>query len=125
MFVLDYEAFADLVGEALDGLPPEIAGWLDNIEVVVEDWPSRGQLTEVGARAGSTLLGLYKGVPKTARSASYGMVLPDKVTVFRGPILGLCDSAAEVRAMVSHTVVHEIAHHFGISDDRLHELGAY
>ncbi len=122
---MDYEPFADLVGEALDGLPPLIQGWLDNIEVVVEDWPSRQQLASVGVRGGATLLGLYEGVPQTDRSASYGLVLPDKVTVFRAPILATCRTPDEVRAAVHRTVVHEIAHHFGISDERLVELGAY
>jgi predicted Zn-dependent protease with MMP-like domain len=122
---MDYEGFADLVGVALDGLPPQIQQWLDNIEVVVEDWPTRQQLRSVDLRGGATLLGLYEGVPKTARSSSYGMVLPDKVTIFRGPILATAWTEEEVRATVQRTVVHEIAHHFGIDDDRLQELGAY
>jgi predicted Zn-dependent protease with MMP-like domain len=122
---MDYEDFADLVGEALDGLPPEIQGWLDNVEVVVEDWPTRGQLQRLGVGHGGMLLGLYEGVPKTARSASYGLVLPDKITIFRGPILAVAWTEADAREQVRHTVVHELAHHFGIDDDRLHELGAY
>ena len=108
---MEYELFADLVGEALDGLPDQISGWLDNVEVVVEDWPSRHQLMSVRARSGTTLLGLYEGVPKTARTANYGMVLPDKVTIFRGPILSITFSDEQVRQMVRHTVVHELAHH--------------
>lgn len=122
---MDYEAFADLVGEALDGLPAEIQAWLDNVEVVVEDWPSRQQLAQLGLRGGTTLLGLYEGIPKTSRSSNYGLVLPDKVTIFRGPILGIAYTEDTARAQVRQTVVHELAHHFGISDDRLHELGAY
>lgn len=122
---MDYEPFADLVGEALDRLPATIQGWLSNIDVVVEDWPSREQLAIVGARSGVSLLGLYEGIPQTVRAASYGLVLPDKVTVFRGPILAMCRNDADVRRAVRETVVHEIAHHFGISDERLEELGAY
>jgi predicted Zn-dependent protease with MMP-like domain len=122
---MDYEAFADLVGEALDGLPAQIQAWLDNVEVVVEDWPSRQQLAQLGLRGGTTLLGLYEGIPQTSRSSNYGLVLPDKVTIFRGPILGIAYTEDAARSQVRQTVVHELAHHFGISDDRLHELGAY
>jgi predicted Zn-dependent protease with MMP-like domain len=122
---MEYEAFADLAAEALDGLPSEIQGWLANVEVVVEDWPTRSQLAQLGLRDGMTLLGLYEGIPLTARSSNYGLVLPDKVTIFRGPILSMTWTEADVRAQVRHTVVHELAHHFGISDERLHELGAY
>jgi len=122
---MDYEAFADLAAEALDGLPSEIQGWLANVEVVVEDWPTRSQLAGLGLREGMTLLGLYEGIPLTARSSNYGLVLPDKVTIFRGPILSMAWTEADARQQVRHTVVHELAHHFGITDERLHELGAY
>jgi len=122
---MDYDTFADLVGEALDGLPDQVRKWLDNIEVVVEDWPTRQQLRSVNTRGGTTLLGLYEGVPHTSRSSNYGMVLPDKVTIFRGPILASAWTEDDVRSTVRRTVVHEIAHHFGIDDERLDELGAY
>jgi predicted Zn-dependent protease with MMP-like domain len=122
---LSYDAFADLVVEALDGLPEAVRGWLDNVEVVVEDWPTRAQLAELADGPDDTLFGLYEGVPRTARGSGYGMVLPDKVTLFRGPILDFCRTPGQVREEVRHTVVHELAHHFGIDDDRLHELGAY
>jgi len=122
---MESEDFAALVAEAVDSLPDAIHGWLDNVEVVVDDWPSRRQLERLGVRGGDTLLGLYEGVPQTERGSGYGLVLPDKVTIFRGPILALCTTSEAVRQMVRHTVVHELAHHFGISDDRLHELGAY
>lgn len=122
---MGYDEFADLVGSALDDLPETIHGWLNNIEVVVEDWPTAWQLGQAEVDRGSTLLGLYEGVPLTDRTSHYGMVLPDKVTIFRGPILSFCRTEAAVRHQVRRTVVHELAHHFGISDDRLHELGAY
>jgi predicted Zn-dependent protease with MMP-like domain len=118
-------AFADAVVEALDGLPAPVRSWLDNVEVVVDDYPTREQLRSVGLGHRDELLGLYEGVPRTARTADYGMVLPDKVTLFRGPILAVCRTVPEVREEVRHTVVHELAHHFGIDDDRLDELGAY
>jgi len=122
---MSYDDFADLAFAALDELPPEIRAWLANIEVVVEDWPTRAQLRSADVPAGETLFGLYEGIPQTERTSSYGMVLPDKVTIFRGPILEACRTRAEVAHEVRVTVVHEIAHHFGIDDDRLRELGAY
>jgi predicted Zn-dependent protease with MMP-like domain len=118
-------AFEALVAEALDGLPGEVQRWLDNVDVVVEDWPSSADLGSVGSRPGTVLLGLYHGVPLTARTADYGLVLPDKITLFRRPILDLCATESEVRRQVQRTVLHELAHHFGIDDERLHELGAY
>ena len=120
---LSEERFAQLVAEALESLPQEVLAWLDNVEVVAEDWPSPEQLESVGA--GAWLLGLYEGVPLTARTADYGLVPPDKVTLFRGPILAGCTTEDQVREQVRRTVLHELAHHFGIDDDRLHELDAY
>jgi predicted Zn-dependent protease with MMP-like domain len=122
---MDYDHFADLAFEALDDLPAPVQGWMENVEVVVEDWPTRAQLRAGDVPPGETLLGLYEGVPRTARGADYGMVLPDKITLFRGPILEFCHTPAEVAREVRHTVTHELAHHFGIDDDRLEELGAY
>ncbi len=117
------EAFEQLVAEALDSLPPEIAAQMANVEVVVEPWPTRQQLAAGGVRHGQTLFGLYEGVPRTARTSHYGLVLPDKITIFRGPIEAACHSDEEIRAQVRRTVVHEIAHHFGISDQALRRIG--
>ncbi len=91
------------------------------------DWPTRDQMARVGLSNGSLLLGLYEGVPLTERTTHYGLVAPDKVTIFRGTILRICPANDEeaVRSQVRRTVLHEIAHHFGISDQRLVELGAY
>ncbi len=122
---LSYDAFADLAFAALDDLPAQIRGWLENVEVVVEDWPTRDQLRSAGVPRHETLFGLYEGVPLTERASDYGMVLPDKVTLFRGPILDACESPAEVADEVRRTVIHELAHHFGIDDDRLVELDRY
>lgn len=107
------DRFEDLVAEALDGLPEGLGERMDNVAVFVEDRPrQRG------------LLGLYHGVPLTERDGGYaGMVMPDRITIYREPILELCGSEAEVVHQVRVTVVHEVAHHFGIDDDRLHELG--
>lgn len=106
------EAFEDLVGEALDTIPPELTAHMRNVVILVEDdAPERG------------LLGLYQGVPLTERGDWYGGVLPDHIAIYRKEILRICDSPDQVVAEVRITVVHEIAHHFGIDDQRLHELG--
>jgi predicted Zn-dependent protease with MMP-like domain len=113
------------VAEALDSLPPDIQEKLENVEVVVEWRPSLAQLRRLGLGPGHTLFGLYEGVPLTGRTSGYGMVLPDKITIFRQPIEARCRSDDQVRQKVRRTVLHELAHHFGISDRRLRELGVY
>ena len=118
-------AFEALVAEALDSLPPDIQEKLSNVEVVVEWRPSPHQLRRLGLGPGQTLFGLYEGVPLTERTSHYGMVLPDKITIFRQPIEAHCRSEEEIRQMVRRTVLHELAHHFGIPDRRLRELGVY
>lgn len=121
----DRVTFESLVAEALDGLPPDIQEKLENVEVVVASHPSLAQLRRLGLRPGQTLFGLYEGVPLTNRTSGYNMVLPDKITIFRQPIEAHCRTDEQVRQVVRRTVLHELAHHFGISDERLHELGAY
>ncbi len=120
---MDRNAFARLVVEALDSLPEEIARHLDNVEVVVEDRPTPSQLRQGRVRRGHMLLGLYEGVPRTERTSHYGLVLPDKITIFQEPIEACCHTTEEIREQVRRTIVHEIAHHFGIDDERLHEMG--
>lgn len=114
------ERFRQLVADALDSIPEELGRLMENIAVFVEDWPTRDQLA--GRRG--TLLGLYEGVDLTRRSPlSYGGVMPDRITVFRGPIAHMASCEEELIQLVDSTVVHEVAHHFGISDARLRELG--
>lgn len=116
--------FETLVIQALDDLPDAFLAALDNVEVVIEPEPStehRRQLAPLGA----TLLGLYEGVPQTRRTSGYGLVAPDKITIFEGPIRRASTDTQSLQRLVQRTVIHEIAHHFGISDDRLRELGAY
>jgi len=120
---MNERAFAHLVTQALDDLPEEIAGHLDNVEVVVERHPTGSQLAAARVSRGHTLFGLYEGVPRTARTTHYGLVLPDKITIFQQPIEASCRSQEEMRDVVRRTVVHEIAHHFGLDDDTLHRLG--
>jgi predicted Zn-dependent protease with MMP-like domain len=109
------DRFDELVGEALDSIPDELARYIDNVAVLVEDGSPRGGL-----------LGRYEGVPLTKRGEWYGtgaLTLPDRVTIFRLPICAHCRTEQEVVEQVRVTVVHEIAHHFGIDDARLDELG--
>ncbi len=108
------DRFEDLVATALDEVPAELAALMDNCVVLVEDDPPPDQ---------PDLLGVYVGTPLTARGAGYTMALPDRITIFRNPTLAMCASEEEVVEEVHITVVHEIAHHFGIDDERLHELG--
>jgi predicted Zn-dependent protease with MMP-like domain len=117
-------AFEVLVSEALDDLPDAFLKAMDNLEIVVEPEPGDEYRRRL-APAGSTLLGLYEGVPKTSRTSGYGLVVPDKITIFEGPIRRMSSEDQTLKRLVQRTVIHEIAHHFGISDDRLRELGAY
>jgi len=117
----DLEHFESLVADALDQIPDELGKFMDNVAVFVEDWPTPAQL---GGRRDITLLGLYEGISLTRRSSSsYGAVMPDRITIFRGPISRMAYTEQELTRLVAHTVVHEVAHHFGISDERLTELG--
>lgn len=108
--------FEETVRQALDGLPAELRQAMSNVEIVVEDEPPDG----------APLLGLYQGVPLTRRSSAYAGVPPDKITIYRGPLERFYGGDPErLRQQIRHVVVHEIAHHFGISDERLIELGRY
>ena len=118
------ERFDALVVEALDGLPDWILQMLDNVEVVVADAPTANQIAAAGdLGAGELLLGLYEGIPLTERTSGYSMVLPDKITLFQHALEATCPDEETLRTEVRVTVVHELAHHFGISDRRLRELG--
>jgi predicted Zn-dependent protease with MMP-like domain len=116
---LDFEAYArfeEYARAALDSLPPDLQEQMSNVEIVVEEEPPPGM----------RLLGLYQGIPLTKRGAFYGGVLPDKITIFRGPLERYYGrDEATLRAGVRRVVLHEIAHHFGISDERLVEIDAY
>lgn len=115
--------FEELVVAALDTLPTSLLDLMDNVDVTIQRLPSRAQLQSVGMRGG-LLLGLYEGIPLTERhSSTYSLVMPDKITIFQRPIEQVCDSHDAVVQQVRQTVVHEIAHHFGIGEDRLRELG--
>lgn len=108
------ETFEELVSQALDRIPPELTRVMDNVAVFVEDEPPADD---------PELLGLYEGTPLTDRGEWYAGVLPDRISIYMGPTLRRCATTDEVVHEVAVTVIHEIAHHFGIDDDRLHELG--
>jgi predicted Zn-dependent protease with MMP-like domain len=113
---VDEAEFEQSVEEALESLPPDLRGFMSNVAVVVEDEPP----------AGLPLLGLYQGVPLTRRGSGYAAVPPDKITIYRGPLERLYGRDRErLRREIRRVVVHEVAHHFGISDERLVELDRY
>ena len=117
------ETFETLVAQALDSLPDEIQGWLDNVAVVVAQRPTPEQLAQAGLGPGNLLLGLYTGVPKTSRGFTYGEIVPDKIVIFQRPIEQVCRTPAQVRAQVRQTVLHEIGHHFGLDEAQLRDAG--
>jgi predicted Zn-dependent protease with MMP-like domain len=114
MFEVSEERFEELAGEALDTIPDELARLMDNVAVVVEDRSPPGP---------TRLFGLYQGVPLTSRGNHYSGVVPDRITLFREEISSVCSNEAELVAQIRKTVIHEVAHHFGIGDPRLDELG--
>ena len=105
-------AFEDMVVAALDSLPEDLGRLMRNVAVTVEHGPGP-----------PGLLGLYQGIPLTSRTSQYAGVLPDRITIFKGPLTRLCDDREDLLDEIAVTVVHEVAHHFGINDERLHELG--
>ena len=105
--------FEELVAEALDQVPAQFAEAMDNVVVLVEEDNDESP----------GILGLYHGIALTERTSDYGGVLPDRISIYRRPILGLCDTEAQVVEEVLITVMHELGHHFGIDDERLHDLG--
>ena len=119
------DAFDRLVEDALGALPESFREKMDNVEIVIEDWPDRETLRLAGLRRPADLLGFYHGVPLTERSHDYGLILPDKISIYREPILARCHTWEEVRSMTGRVVRHEVAHYFGIDDERLQEIGAY
>ena len=110
------DVFEQAVEEALELVPPDLRAAISNVEIVIEDEPPVGQ----------RLLGLYRGIPLTRRSSAYAGVLPDKISIYRGPLTRMCGSDLDrLRSEIRHVVLHEIAHHFGISDQRLIEIDRY
>ena len=120
----DPAVFEALVAHALDTIPEPFARGLDDVAVVIDDEPSPQQRREAGLRYGQDLYGLYEGVPRTAYGRDWAAV-PNKITLFRLPLEEDFPDPDDLERQVRHTVIHELAHHLGISDARLHDLGAY
>lgn len=118
---MDAARFEELVTQAIESLPDEFKERMENIDVVIADEPTRGQLKHLPKN--QTLLGLYEGVPLTKRTTSYGMIVPDKITIFQRTIEAAFNGDARIVKEIRRVVLHEIAHHFGIDDARLKELG--
>ncbi len=121
MTSISREQFERLVSQALYDLPDEFRHSLQNVDIVVDDVASMNQIVGTGIENAMDLLGLYEGIPLTERYG-YDMVLPDKVTIFQKPIESICDTEEEVAEEISKTLIHEIAHHFGLDDEHLNQL---
>ncbi len=119
---LKFEAWVD---EAIEALPRELRDSIENLAIKIQDHPTREQLRRWEIPDDEELLGFYEGVPQTERTADYGLVTPDIIHIFTEPIRQGCETEAQMRAEVRRTVWHEIAHYFGIDDERLEEMGRY
>lgn len=119
---MEAEEFDTIVIDVIDSLPDFFQQSMENVEVVVEAWPTPQQLASVGVRFPTHLFGLYQGIPRTRRSTHYGLVAPDKITIFQKPIERVCRTEKELREKVREVVLHEIGHHFGLSEAQLAEI---
>ncbi len=119
---MDRERFTGLVARAVDSLPEEFRSRLENVDVVVEEQPTPGQLAEVKLKRGMTMLGLYQGVPLPWRSRSYGLVAPDKITTFQQPIEVKCNKDEDIEHKNRRVLQHEIQNNFGSDDARMRKM---
>ena len=116
------DQFRDLVNEALETIPEHFRAAMENIAIVIEDEPSLAQLDEVGIQPPDTLLGLYEGTPLTERQWSHGNTLPDKITLFQGPIEDASEDEDDLVIAIGETLIHEIGHYFGLSEEEIEEI---
>ncbi|MFC1958108.1 metallopeptidase family protein [Chloroflexota bacterium] len=119
---MNRERFEQLVAMAVETLPKEFLDRLENVTVIVQDYPTSNQLTKARVSPSDTLLGLYEGVPLTEHGTHYGLVAPDKITIFQKPIEAECRNDTEIASEIQKVVQHEIAHHFGIDDATLEQI---
>ena len=119
---MERQRFEGLVGRAIESLPLEFQHRLENVDIVVQEWPTAVQLRQAKMRSPGQLLGLYQGVPRTRRGRGYGLVLPDKISIFQRPIEAQCRFEYEIEAKIGEVVRHEIAHHFGIDEETLRKI---
>ncbi|HEX6258383.1 MAG TPA: metallopeptidase family protein [Candidatus Saccharimonadales bacterium] len=117
------EQFEVIVAEAIDAIPERYARRLENVAFVTADAPTQEQRDKMHLRHYETLFGLYEGIPQVARGANYSMVLPDKITIFKLPLTSASRNLDELRERTRKTVWHEVAHHFGLDHDQIHQLG--
>lgn len=122
MFNVTDEQFNDLIAESLDELPEEYTSRLNNVLITFEDMPSPAQRQKLKLRSHETLFGLYEGIPLTARGSGYNMVLPDRITLFKLPMLRISRDILSLKAQVKHTLWHEVAHYFGLDHERIHGI---
>jgi predicted Zn-dependent protease with MMP-like domain len=122
---IERAAFEEIVQRAIDDLPPEFGDKIANVEFAVEDWGRPDDYARSGTPGNAVLLGVYRGIPLTKRGAHYNMTLPDRIVIFQQPLQRLASDEGDLERRVQRVVRHEIAHYFGISDDRLHEIDAY
>jgi predicted Zn-dependent protease with MMP-like domain len=121
MFELELQEFQEVITEAIESLPDEFKSKLDNVDVVIEDYPPRdvtGRLPR-----GGLLLGLYQGIPQKRRTSRYGLVLPDKISIYKKNIEAISSSREEIYQRIRKTLLHEIGHHFSLSDRDLRRMG--
>jgi predicted Zn-dependent protease with MMP-like domain len=119
---MERQEFEGLVRRAIESLPPEFQRKLENVDIVVEEWPTTMQLRQARTKSLGQLLGLYQGVPQTRRGRGYGLVLPDKISIFQKPIEAQCRFGHEIEAKIGEVVRHEIAHHFGLDEETLRKI---
>ncbi len=119
---VDDQQFEHLIGESMDELPEQYISGLKNVAVTFTDEPTPAQHTQLKLRCDQTLFGLYEGIPRTRRGSNYNLVLPDKITIFKGPMERASHDMVSLKKNVKHTLWHEIAHHYGLGHDRIHEL---
>lgn len=122
---IDLDAFEALVRTAVGALPQGFRERIENLTFTVEDWGSPEDFGLTGTSGGGTLLGVYRGVPLTRRTSGYNLTMPDSIIIFQQPLQRMARDADHLADLVAHTVRHEVAHYFGISDQRLRELDAY
>ena len=125
MYNVDRKTFERLVTSAVEDLPDTFRDRITNLEFVVEDLASSDDYARLGGGQSGTLLGVYRGIPLPRRGRRYNMALPDRIVIFKQPLQRLARSEADLSERVRHVVQHEIAHYFGISDERLREIDAY
>jgi predicted Zn-dependent protease with MMP-like domain len=122
MFSVDEETFRKIVAEGIDNIPSHYAKYIKNLAFVVEDEPTEAQRRNNNLQPWQTLLGLYEGIPLTRRNSNYNLVLPDKITIFKGPSERNASSLADLKSIVNKTIWHEVAHFYGLGHGRIHEL---